>query len=87
MDILVPQTETKRSLSAKIVVRDADADVDAAKVILLRGLNELGINLDAVSSVPRQQGKSTPKEPVARQGKSPAWVSEPGKPQQLELYE
>jgi putative transposase len=44
----------------------ADADIDAAKVILNRGLEELGINLNAVSGVPRNQGKSTPKEPVAR---------------------
>jgi len=60
----------------------ADADVDAAKVILKRGLDALGINLDAVSGVPRKQGKSTPKEPVARQGKSTALVVEPGNPQQ-----
>ncbi|MCF2147583.1 transposase [Desmonostoc muscorum LEGE 12446] len=60
----------------------ADADVDAAKVILKRGLDALGINLDAVSGVPRKQGKSTPKEPVARQGKSTALAVEPGNPQQ-----
>ncbi len=65
----------------------ADADVDAAKVILHRGLDELGINLDAVPEVLRKQGKSTPKEPVARQGKSPALVGEPGNPQQLGLFE
>jgi putative transposase len=62
----------------------ADADVDAAKVILKRGLNELGINLDAVSGVPRKQDKSTPKEPVARQGVSTALAVEPGNPHQVE---
>jgi putative transposase len=41
-----------------------DADIDAAKVILRRGLDALGICLNAVSGVPRKQGKSTPKEPV-----------------------
>ncbi|MBH8565350.1 transposase [Nostoc sp. CENA67] len=61
----------------------ADADVDAAKVILKRGLDELGINLDAVSGVPRKQGKTTPKEPVATQGKSAALAVEPGNPQKL----
>ena len=65
----------------------ADADVDAAKVILHRGLDELGINLEAVPEVLRKQGKSTPKEPAARQGKSPALVGEPGNPQQLALFE
>ena len=65
----------------------ADADVDAAKVILRRGLDELGIILDAVPGVPQKQDKITPKEPVVRQGESLALVSEPGNPQQLVLFE
>lgn len=64
----------------------ADADVDAAIVILQRGLDQLGINLDAVSGVPRKQGKITPKEPVERQGKSTALTVEPGNPQKLKFF-
>jgi putative transposase len=52
-----------------------DADVDAAKIILKRGLDGLGIYLDAVPRVPRKQDKSTPDEPVGRQGKSSALVA------------
>ncbi|MEG3955522.1 transposase [Microcoleus sp. herbarium2] len=59
-----------------------DADVDAAKVILQRGLDRLGIYLDAVPRVPRKQHKSTPEEP-ARQGKSSALVAEPGNPKRV----
>ena len=54
--------------------------MDAAKVILQRGLDRLGIYLDAVPRVPRKQDKSTPEEPVGRQGKSSALVAEPGNP-------
>ena len=61
-----------------------DADIDAAKVILKRGLNQLGISLNAVSGVPRKQDKITPKEPVARQGKSSALADEPGNPLQFQ---
>jgi len=46
----------------------ADADIDAAVVILQRGLKELGINLD--NSVRRVTSELTPKEPVVRQGES-----------------
>ena len=60
-----------------------DADVDAAKIILKRGLDGLGIYLDAVPRVPRKQDKSTPEEPVARQGKSSALVGEPGNPKRV----
>lgn len=61
-----------------------DADVDAAKIILKRGLDELGISLNAVSGVPRKQDKITPKEPVERQGKSSALADEPGNPLQFQ---
>ena len=60
-----------------------DADVDAAKVILQRGLDGLGIYLEAVPRVPRKQDKSTPEEPVGRQGKSSALVGEPGNPKRV----
>jgi len=59
------------------------ADVDAAKVILKRDLDGLGIYLDAVPRVPRKQDKSTPEEPVASQGKSSALVGEPGNPKRV----
>ena len=54
--------------------------MDAAKVILQRGLDGLGIYLDAVPRVPRKQDKSTSEQPVGRQGKSSALVAEPGNP-------
>jgi len=60
-----------------------DGDVDAAKVILKRGLDRLGIYLDAVPRVPRKQDKSTPEEPVGRHGKSSALVAEPGNPKRV----
>ncbi|MBD1924382.1 hypothetical protein H6F77_25405 [Microcoleus sp. FACHB-831] len=50
----------------------------AAKAILNRDLARIGINLDAVSGVARRQDKTTPKEPVARQQRSPALAVEPG---------
>jgi putative transposase len=57
----------------------ADADIDAAVVILNRGLKELGIDKEAVSGVTRKQGKITPKESVEKQGiKSSTLVGEPG---------
>jgi len=40
----------------------ADADIDAAVVILQRGLTELGISLDAVRGDTSKQDKSTPTE-------------------------
>ncbi|HLO87712.1 MAG TPA: transposase [Nostocaceae cyanobacterium] len=83
-----PTNRNKEKFICEQCGHHADADVDAAKVILKRGLDELGINLnsnvnlDAVSGVPRKQGKSTPKESVVRQGKSTALAVEPGNPQQ-----
>jgi putative transposase len=69
----------------------ADADIDAAVVIQQRGLKELGIDLPSLPGVPRKDFKSTPKEPVERQGKSSALVDEPRNPQkewvQLTLFE
>jgi putative transposase len=60
-----------------------DGDVDAAKVILQHGLDQLGIYLDAVPRVPRKHDKSTPEEPVGRQGKSSVLVAEPGNPKRI----
>jgi putative transposase len=57
--------------------------VDAAKVILKRGLDRLGIYLDAVPIVPRKQDKSTPEEPVGGQEKSSALVAERGNPKRV----
>ena len=57
--------------------------MDAAKVILQRGLDGLGIYLDAVPRVPRKQHKSTPEEPVGRQEKLSALVGEPGNPKRV----
>lgn len=67
-----PTNRDKEKFICEKCGHHADADVDAAKIILKRGLNELGINfnLNAVSGVPRKQGNSTPKETVVRQGKS-----------------
>jgi len=82
-----PKNRDKEKFLCEQCNHHADADIDAAKVILNRGLNELDINLNAVSGVPRKQGKITPKEPVVRQGVSPTLVGEPGNPQQLLLFE
>lgn len=46
---------------AELCTHHADADVDAAKVILKRGFGELGITLNAVSGVPQKQDKASPK--------------------------
>lgn len=51
-----------------------DADTNASSTIRLRGMVELGINLDAVPGVPRKLGKSTPLEV------SLALAGEPGNP-------
>jgi|GEM_PF-6667665 len=59
--------------------------MDAAKVILQRGLDGLEIYLDAVPRVPRKQDKSTPEEPVGRQEKSSALVGEPGNPKRVRV--
>jgi putative transposase len=94
-----PRNRDKEKFLCEECGHHADADVDAAKVILKRGLTELGITLNAVPGVPRKQDKSgaltgrlrdSPKEPVARQGQSPINAGEPGNPQQfqqLELFE
>lgn len=68
----------------------ADADIDAAVVIRQRGLEELGIYLPPVPRVPRKLAKSTPKEPVERQGKPLGLPDGPRNPQQyiqLSLFE
>jgi len=57
--------------------------VDAAKVILKGGLDRLGIYWDAVPRVARKHDKSTPEEPVGRQGKSSALLAEPGNPKRV----
>lgn len=62
----------------------ADADIDAAVVILRRGLDDLGIKLDAVPGVIREQGKSTPTEPAQKQGKS-VQRAEPGNPHEVKF--
>lgn len=85
-----PTNRDKEKFICEECGHHADADVDAAKVILKRGLADLEITLNAVPGVPRKQGKNTPKELVVRQGKSSALVREPGNPlqfQQLELFE
>lgn len=78
-----PTNRKQEKFICEVCGHQADADVDAAKVILKRGLAELGITLNAVSGVPRKQDKSTPKEPVVRQGQSPALAGEPGNPLQF----
>jgi transposase len=50
----VPQIEMEKFICEECGHHE-DADVDAAKVILQRGLDGLGIYLDAVPRVPRKQ--------------------------------
>jgi len=57
----------------------ADADIDAAVVILQRGLSELGISLGAVPGDTRKQDKSTPTEI------STGLLVEPGNCQKIEF--
>lgn len=80
-----PQNRYKEKFLCENCGHHADADVDAAKVILKRGLDELAINLDAVSGVPRKQDKITPKELVVRQGELPVITGEPGNSQKIKF--
>ncbi|HEY9781398.1 MAG TPA: hypothetical protein V6D09_14815 [Leptolyngbyaceae cyanobacterium] len=60
----------------------ADADLNAAKVTLKRGLAEWRITLNALLGVAGKQDKSTPKQLVVRQGQLPALAGESGNPLQ-----
>lgn len=61
-----------------------DADLQASRNILQRGLRSLGIDPSQLCGVP---AKVTPKKPVARRGTSVGLPAESRNPEQLELFQ
>ncbi|MBD1878389.1 RNA-guided endonuclease TnpB family protein [Coleofasciculus sp. FACHB-T130] len=79
-----PTNRDKEKFVCESCGHHADADVDAAIVILNRGLEELGIE---TSQLPGGTRKVTLKEPVGRQGTSLGLPGEPGNPHQFQPYQ